>query len=207
MKPQPRLYLASASPRRHELIRFIHPEPAIVSSSYEEPPFPELLPQPAKAVKSLALQKALHSQLPKNASGWVLGADTLVWLDGCPFGKPASRKAAYTTISALSGREHRVYTGLALVPCLRGTAQPVGSKTTHAITHVRFRTLTPAEINAYLNYMEWTDKAGGYGAQGAAMSLLASVRGCWTNVVGLPVETTLNFWRRTAIGKTMNESV
>ncbi len=191
-RPPGRLYLASGSPRRHRLIKLIHPQPVVVHSAYDEPPLPGTLPRPAGHAKTMALNKARHAVLPRKAKGWVLGADTLVHLDGRAFGKPASLADARRMLQTLAGKRHTVITGVALV-------HPTGGEhTAHATTHVTFRPLTPREINAYLALGEWTDKAGAYAAQGAGACLIEKVNGCWTNVVGLPVATTLELLARTA---------
>lgn len=187
-----KLFLASGSPRRRELIVHIHPA-VIVPSGFEEPPLPPAVPSPASLVKHLASQKAVHAQVPGKGEGWVLGADTLVWLEGKALGKPKSKKEARAMLERLSGQEHRVYTGIAFVKVKKGV---VGNQlhTAHAMTRVRFRELSDQDILRYLSTNEWTDKAGSYGAQGYGMGLLEEVKGCWTNVVGLPVRTTLKLW-------------
>ena len=182
MRPSaPRLILASASPRREELLRGLGLSFSVVPSREPEelPPGP-----PDEAVRALALAKA-RAVASSIGSGVVLGADTIVVLDGAVLGKPKDRDDARRMLRALEGRSHHVITGLALVEA------PAGRETSAAVvTRVRMARYGGGEIEAYLATGEPYDKAGAYAIQGAGGRLVAEVAGCYTNVVGLPLTTT-----------------
>src|SRR5205807_2145931 len=110
----------------------------------------------------------------------VLAADTVVVLDGRLLGKPASEEEARDHLEALSGRTHRVVTGVCVV---RGGA----ARAANAATRVRFRSLSDADIEWYLDSGEWRDRAGGYAVQGRGAALVEAIEGDYFNVVGLSV--------------------
>ncbi len=175
-----KLILASASPRRRELLEMLHVENLeIHPAKGEEKPHPELTPD--ALVTELASCKA-----GEVAAAWaspediVVGADTVVALDGRVLGKPKSEADAAAMLRALSGRTHTVYTGVAVE---RG-----GERRLHAErTDVSFRALTDAEIAAYIATGEPMDKAGAYGAQGYASLFVEHLDGDFFNVMGLPL--------------------
>ena len=182
------LILASASPRRHELIELLGIPFRIVASRYDEPPAPAHPVSLPNLVMELAANKALEVA-DRIGSAWVLGADTLVSLDdafGIPLGKPADSVHAHRMLSLLAGRDHFVYTGVALVaPRLPGEpARPVASV---AKTRVWFRELSSEAIEDYVATGEPLDKAGAYGAQGYAAPFIERYEGDFNNVVGLPL--------------------
>jgi septum formation protein len=180
---RPSLVLASASPRRQDLLARLG-----ISFTVEPSHIPELHPPgpPAAALAAVALDKARAV-----AGRWttgravILGADTEVVLDGRYMGKPRDAADALRILSALSGRTHEVITGVALVE-----APPGREVTTAVTTRVTMTAATQEEIAAYVATGEPFDKAGGYAVQGLGARLVARVDGCLTNVVGLPVETT-----------------
>ena len=133
----------------------------------------------------LARQKAeqLAEQFP---SAWVLGADTVVILDQHILGKPADAATARAMLSSLSGREHTVMTGVAVVQRGRRLVQCDVVR-----TRVRFHTLQAAAIEAYIATGEPFDKAGAYAVQGVGGQFVAALEGCYNNVVGLPLQRTL----------------
>ncbi len=111
----------------------------------------------------------------------VIGADTIVVLDGRPLGKPADAAEARVWLERLAGRDHEVHGGLALYgPGLR-------ERSGHVVTTVRFRPLTDAELDAYVATGEWRDRAGGYAIQGRGAALVEAIAGDYLNIVGLPV--------------------
>jgi len=176
-----RLILASASPRRAELLRQLglpfHVVPSDVPEAWPWGPVRE-------GVMALALAKARSVALGL-AGAIVLGADTAVVLEGRVFGKPQSAEDARRMLRELQGREHEVITGVALVEA------PGGREATAAVvTRVLMRTYAEAEIDAYVASGEPFDKAGAYAIQAAGGGLVAKVEGCYTNVVGLPLTTT-----------------
>jgi septum formation protein len=132
----------------------------------------------ADFVRRAALAKA--RSVARETRGLVLAADTIVICDGILMGKPADAADARRMIRRLSGRWHRVYTGLALV---HGAREMTG----YECTRVAFRRLTDPQINSYLASGEPFDKAGAYAIQGLGAALIRSVRGCYSNVIGLPI--------------------
>lgn len=172
------LVLASASPRREELLRSVGLTFAIVPSGSEET---SGWGSPAELAKRWAMEKASAvSEL--RPDDWVLGADTIVVLEETIFGKPANPDEAAAMLRQLSGRVHEVITGMFLVHHARRV-----SRAGYVQTQVRFKELSEAEIRAYVGTGEPLDKAGAYGIQGVGASLVRSIHGSYTNVVGLPL--------------------
>ncbi len=172
------LILASASPRRHELLTAAGLTHIVLTSEADE-----TLPagiSPADAVEMLSARKAA-AVLPLAPTGTLtVAADTVVALNGEILGKPKDETDAKRMLTALSGREHHVYTGVTVTD---GTK----TVTAHACTAVRMRTVAPAEIDAYIRTGEPMDKAGAYGIQGRAALFVTSIEGNYANVVGLPL--------------------
>jgi septum formation protein len=201
------LILASASPRRRELLaRFGLPFEVLPAEIDETlPPGVSV----AQAVAELARRKAriaaarlgpATSGAASPRSAIVIAADTLVVLDGRPFGKPLSRADARRMLSALRGRTHQVVTAVAVVE----TA--TGREDVEAVTsEVTMRQFDDAELERYLATGESADKAGAYALQGAGGRLVAGVEGSATNVIGLPLETLLRLLRR--VGVAVSEPV
>lgn len=187
-----RLILASASPRRRELVARLGVPFEIIPSGLPEA-LPPDVPAPTVAA-DLALAKArdvaARVQPLRAGTTVVLGADTLVVVDGRLLGKPASRDEARRMLAALRGRAHDVVTAVAVVEV------PAGREVTEAVvSRVVMRAYSDAEIDAYLETGESDDKAGAYAVQGEGAGLVAEVEGCYTNVVGLPVKTTARLLR------------
>lgn len=176
-----KLVLASASPRRKELLELVGAKFDIVAGNIEEI-IDENLPLTQK-IEKLALQKA--EAVAKDLSGdfVVIGADTIVELDGEILGKPQNIDDAKRMIKNLSGKSHNVITAIALIPT-NSNYKPI---TTHQITPVKFKELSEQEIENYVNYGESMDKAGAYAVQGFGVLIIEGVYGCYTNVVGLPI--------------------
>jgi septum formation protein len=126
--------------------------------------------------------KAAAQEIGADDDTAVLGVDTIVALGARIFGKPGDREAARATLSALAGREHAVLSGVCVT---RGAT----TRTAAARTIVRFRELTRAQIEAYLDTGEWRDRAGGYAIQERGALLVTGIDGDYLNVVGLPVAT------------------
>ena len=179
MTPAAPLILASASPRRLDLLAQIGIVPAEVSpADIDETPLKNELP--ADAAKRLALAKALavHATAP---GAMVLGADTVVAVGRRILGKAETEAEARRFLSLLSGRRHRVVGGVALV-------LPDGTPRTRVVTTaVTFARLSDAMIDAYLATDEWRDKAGAYAIQGRAAAFVRQIGGSYSNVVGLPL--------------------
>jgi septum formation protein len=187
---EPSLILASASPRRRELLGLLGVPFEVVPSAYEEPA-PETHPDPEAHARELALAKA--AEVARRHPGrWVLGADTVVWLGERLFAKPVDDADAARMLRALAGRTHRVTTGLALL------REPGEVHLFHTTTEVAFRPLSEAEIAAYVATGEPLDKAGAYGIQGRGALLISGIRGDYPNVVGLPLTPLLLLLREAA---------
>lgn len=173
-----RLILASGSPRRRALLALTGIPFTVLPADADETVGPGLSPR--AAVLLLAKRKALAvaARCPRRV---VLGADTVVSCGGEIFGKPRDRADACRMLRALSGRTHRVSTGVCAV--LPGGAAVSFCET----SEVTFRPLTRGEIEAYVATGEPMDKAGAYAIQGAGARLVRSYRGDWCGIVGLPV--------------------
>lgn len=178
------LVLASASPRRRELLLSAGLAFEIIPSDVDESV--EAPKPPHDLVMGWAQEKALAVAGLRSTS-WILAADTVVVLDGRVFGKPADAVEAIRMLRTLSGRTHEVFTGVCLVHREKAVRrlQWVSSR-------VSFKTLTEAEILAYIATGDPLDKAGSYGIQGVGAFLIRSVEGSYTNVVGLPLAETLD---------------
>ena len=171
------LILASQSPRRRELLSLIQKDFQVCASNAEEV-IPDGL-KPYEAVMHLAKIKA-ESIAKDHPDAIVIGADTVVVLDGEIMGKPKDHKDCVRMISVLSGREHEVFTGVAIVANSR-------TDSFYQRTAVRFLTLTQEEIEWYASLDEPYDKAGAYGIQGYGSLLIEGINGDYFNVMGLPV--------------------
>jgi septum formation protein len=174
------LYLASASPRRRELLAQIAVPCVTQIASIDETPLPG--EQPEAYVERLARGKA-HAglaALSNSTDAVVLGADTAVVLDGQILGKPLDFEDFRRMLAGLSGRSHQVMTAVALVSRQAEAARVVCSDVT-------FRYLSEAEICAYWASGEPCDKAGGYGIQGLAAIFVSRIEGSYSAVVGLPL--------------------
>lgn len=178
----PALILASASPRRRELLAQLAVPFAVIPADVDEQSLPA--EAPTAYVRRLAQTKAQHLA-QRFPDALVLGADTVVVLDGEIFGKPGSVETARQMLTRLSGRQHTVITGLAL---LQQSRQLVRLDTVSTL--VRFRSLSQEAIERYVATAEPFDKAGAYAIQGAAAAFVESLEGCYTNVVGLPLRHT-----------------
>lgn len=173
--------LASASPRRKELLREVVEEFEIVPSQGEEN---FLASTPKKLVKGLAKGKA--EEVAARVSGEeiiVLGADTVVAFGKKVLGKPKDEKEAFETLKSLSGRAHSVYTGVCFIYSVRGERKFINAA---AKTRVYFNELSDDWIREYVASGSPMDKAGAYGIQDGG--LVKKIRGSFSNVVGLPVE-------------------
>lgn len=178
-----RLVLASGSPRRKRFLAELGISFEVVPSRADET-LPSGLPV-AAAIEAVAARKAREVRERGAGSRWVLGADTAVVLGERVFGKPRDRDDAVAMLRALSGRSHRVITGVALVG-------PGGEHSLAVETEVVFRALSGAQIAWYAASEEPYDKAGGYAIQGRGSFLVAAIRGSYTNVVGLPMAETVD---------------
>lgn len=172
------IILASASPRRRELLENMGVRDFLIRPSDHEEPYDGAL-APGAAVEKIALSKGRDAAAKAESGDIVIAADTLVFLDGKPLGKPGDAEDAASMLRALSGREHTVITGLAVIA--KGVA-----RTAHESTRVRFFPLTESQIDWYVRSGEPMDKAGAYGIQGLGSLLIEGIEGDYFNVVGLP---------------------
>ena len=176
----PRLVLASASPRRLELLRQAGIDPEVRPAEIDETPHDGEEPLDYARRLSLAKARAIADAVGERP---VLAADTIVHLpDGEPriLGKPASADEARVMLTRLAGRAHEVVTAYTLLY--------TGGERGRAVqTDVTFRALSPAEVEGYIGSDEWRDKAGGYAVQGLAAAFVRTVHGSYTNIVGLPL--------------------
>lgn len=188
--PAPALILASSSPRRREILRA-----AGIPFEVIAPDLPEMQRTGESAEEFVCRMadekaKAVLARIAHPSRVPILGADTAVVTDHQTLGKPASTDEARAMLRLLSGKEHRVLTGLCLLA--PPAAWPCPPSELHrdirlASTAVRFSVLSEAEIEEYVASGEPFDKAGGYAIQGLASKFVESIQGCYFNVVGLPV--------------------
>ncbi|WP_066353074.1 Maf family protein [Fervidicola ferrireducens] len=176
---RPRLILASASPRRQKLLKQIGLDFEIIPSSIDETVPPGVAPDVA-AVK-LAENKAIDVAR-RLKDGIVIAADTVVALDDSILGKPKDEEEARKMLERLSGRWHRVFTGIAVIDS--SSSKKV---TDYEESRVKFKNLSSVEIENYIRTGEPMDKAGAYGIQGKGALLVEKIEGCYYNIVGLPL--------------------
>ncbi len=179
--PSDRIVLASASPRRRELLQQIGLEFEVVPSTAPEEVRPEETPE--QLVTRLSRDKAAEvAGRPEVAGRWFIGSDTIVLCDGLILGKPRDEEHARQMLRKLSGAEHQVLSGIAIID------RETGRQHVEAVaTRVRFRELTEDEIARYIASGEPSDKAGAYAIQGLGVCFVAGIEGSYTNVVGLPL--------------------
>jgi len=183
--PDP-VILASASPRRRELIAILGVPFEVVPSAYDEH-LPLVHPDVPELAAHLAAEKARDVAV-RFPDRWVLGADTIVALGDRVFGKPSDDEDAVRMLEELSNRTHLVITAVAL-------AHAGHVRTCAVSTDVTFRPLSEVEIRAYVATGEPKDKAGAYAIQGFGSLLIAGIRGDYTNVVGFPVPAVADMLR------------
>jgi septum formation protein len=182
MKP---LILASASPRRKEILKQLGIVFTCEPSSVEESGL-DASPMQWPLLYAEMKAKDVSKSHPNSI---VLGCDTLVFRDGVPLGKPKTPEDAYFLLQSLNGRSHQVRSGIAFAY----GGEVIKSKIEE--TEVFFRNNDPQDLLDYVNSLEPMDKAGAYGIQGRGASLVKSISGCYYNVVGLPVASTLDLFK------------
>jgi septum formation protein len=173
------LILASASPRRQELLRSVGLKFQIIPAHVNENCLAG--ESPRQHVKRLASDKAMVIA-KKYPEAWVLGADTIVFIDGIVLGKPENKTQARKMLWKLSGREHKVFTGFTIAHVATDIY-----RTKVIQSAVQFKTIRPEEMDWYVASDEPYDKAGGYAVQGQGAYFIRSIRGSYTNVIGLPL--------------------
>ncbi len=170
-----RLILASASPRRREILSLLGLSFEVIPSKVEERTYGD----PITTARKLSREKALDVWR-NNKDALVIGADTLVFIDGKIIGKPKDEEEAVRILEYLSGRWHRVVTAVSFVG-------PGVRKTVHDVARVKFRRLTTEEIKHYVGTGEPMDKAGAYGVQGFGSTVVEKIEGNFYTVMGLPI--------------------
>ncbi len=179
-----RVVLASASPRRRALLKAAGVEVVVAPQDVDESPIAgESVEDQVVRLASLKLQSCTEAGLA------VIAADTLVALEGRALGQPATLAEANTMIRQLSGREHTVFSGVAV-------GYQGRHETALVATRVRFRPISDTEITCYLQHNQVLDKAGGYAIQEGAASFITAIDGPLDNVIGLPVQQTLKLLHR-----------
>jgi len=194
------LYLASASPRRRQLLEQLHLRFAVRSADIDETPLPAEKPQTyvqrLAIAKAQAVYQSLCEELGQAPNQPVLGSDTSVVLAEQIFGKPENELHAREILKQLSGQTHQVMTGVALV------FMDQQKQTQHLnalnVNQVRFSSLTLQDINTYINTGEPFGKAGAYAIQGRAAAFIESLQGSYSGVMGLPLFETAQLLRRYA---------
>lgn len=183
MKKQ--IFLASRSPRRRELLSGLGITFMVKVAAVNENKIMEELvgEQPAKLAEILSYKKAV-AVTENVTNGLIIGADTIVVLDDQILGKPTNKEDAKRMLFMFSGREHQVVTGITVIDAESGKAL-----TRHVVTDVCFRDLTESMIDNYLQVANYHDKAGAYAIQEHAALFVKQIRGCYFNVVGLPLYT------------------
>lgn len=180
LKDLPPLILASASPRRAELLRHLSTNFKVVPGDVPELHHHQMTARELAQINAYRKARAVAKKLP---DALVLGADTLVYLDTALFGKPASLEEAYQMLEQLQGHTHEVVTGVCLLH-LRRHRQAVFAES----TAVTFHPLDEVRIRRYLERVNPLDKAGAYAIQEEGELIVEKIAGSYTNVVGLPVE-------------------
>ena len=183
------LILASASPRRQELLKSAGLRFKVVHSPHEEKPLPgEAAADYARRAARGKAEATLALLGSKDQKAALLAADTIVLLDGRILGKPACGEEALTMLRALAGRAHTVITACCLYPLVAEPSEPVEFALQ---SRVSLWAAPQALLAAYAAGPEPLDKAGGYAVQGAGAMLTRAIEGSWSNVVGLPLSETL----------------
>ena len=181
---KPQLILASASPRRLDLLATIGVVPdLILPADIDETPYNNEIPKPHAIRLAEGKAAAIHAL---HKTECVLAADTVVGVGRRILPKAEDKETAKQCLELLSGRSHRVFTGVCLIDANGKTSTRIVE------TRLKMKRLSVREMNAYLDSGEWDGKAGGYGIQGLAGAFISNMIGSYTNVVGLPLYETRN---------------
>ncbi len=184
--------LASASPRRREILKRLGLQFRVEPSHIPEPPRKSRETASDYAVRIAHLKASEIAS--RHDSGLVIGVDTIVVLGSMILGKPENQAEARSMLQRLSGRWHEVISGICLIDCdLERT------RSSYGISRVHFRRLSPEDIAWYLQTGEHHDKAGAYGVQGYASLLIDRIEGCYFNIVGFPIVVFQQLCRQSGI--------
>ena len=188
------IVLASASPRRRELLEMLAGSCKLIICPAQGSENPPKGAGPAETVEALARAKALEvaDKRQPQPDEVIVAADTIVWYKDRIYGKPHSEEEAFDMLSCLSGQTHAVYTGVSVI-------HNGAELTEHECTQVTFRDLSDEEIRGYIATGEPMDKAGAYGAQGIGALLVKCIEGDFFNVMGLPVCRLGEMLKRTGV--------
>ncbi len=173
------IFLASGSPRRRELLKSLGISFSIALATVDETPF--VSEEPNSFATRMAQAKTEEIAV-LNPAAWVIGADTVVAVDGEIFGKPATKEKSIKMLTRLNGRTHKVYTGV----CLQCAEKNIAELQT-SCTEVTFGRFTEDVLEAYVETEDSLDKAGAYGVQGRGSFLVEKINGSCTGVIGLPL--------------------
>ena len=187
----PRIVLASASPRRRELLQQIGVVFRVVAADIMEKPFPEEIP--GDFVLRMARDKALEVMRRQAGHLPVLGADTAVILEGRILGKPADRREATEMLKSLSGKTHEVFSAVAVAVSETEIFEALN------VSRVTFSELEPEWIASYIESGDPMDKAGAYGVQGKAGEKISRIEGSFYGVMGLPLYETAQLLKRAGV--------
>ena len=176
-----KVILASKSPRRVEILEKIVKEFEVVQSNFDENTI-DFKGDIEKYVKDLSRNKAIEVSKRLNEPSIVIAADTVVFQNGKVLEKPKNEEDAFSMLSSFSGNTHKVYSGICLINTYDDTVV-----TDCDCTEVRFSELNPRQIRNYINSGEPMDKAGAYGIQGLGGAFVEGIKGCYYNVMGLPL--------------------
>ena len=182
-----RIILASSSPRRKKLLTQIGLDFKVIASKYEENL--NFISNPSNYVKDLAHNKALEVA-NLNSNSLVIGADTIIFFDNKVFGKPKTANQAFNTLHELSGRTHRVITGVSLLHLEKKI-----DINFHQSTFVTIQKLKKSEIKYYIKNYNVLDKAGSYGIQGYFAIHIKEIKGCYFNIMGLPLSLFYSYYK------------
>ncbi|RME39859.1 MAG: septum formation inhibitor Maf [Deltaproteobacteria bacterium] len=188
------IILASASPRRRELLERIGIHVKVVPAHIDETSLAGETPD--EHVRRLSRAKAESVAAGQPDGRFFIGSDTVVVLDGRILGKPVDRNEAAAMLRALSGKRHQVWSGFAVHDRTRGLTLDGA-----VCTEVEFRTLNPQEIDGYIETGEPMDKAGAYAIQGIGTFMVRQIHGSYTNVVGLPLAELLDVLAELGAGR------
>lgn len=184
------IILGSQSPRRKEIFSFFSFPFTQKSPSFDEDSVP-FNGDPESYVCQLAIGKA-QSLIEHHPQNTIVTADTIVYCEGSVFGKPTNREDAFAMLTKLSGRWHTVYTGISLFHNVEIYTQAEATK-------VQFNSLSPEQIKAYHDAIQWSDKAGGYSIQTVGGMIIQKIDGCFYNVFGLPINTLRELFNKIGI--------
>ncbi|MCJ7815061.1 MAG: Maf family nucleotide pyrophosphatase [Xanthomonadales bacterium] len=191
VSPSPQIVLASASPRRRELLQQIGVVFRVVVADITERPLPDEIP--GDFVLRMAREKALEVLRMEPGRLPVLGADTAVILEGRILGKPANRKQAAEMLNSLSGKTHEVFSAVVVAVSESETHEALN------VSRVTFSELEPDWIESYIETGDPMDKAGAYGVQGKAGEKISRIEGSFYGVMGLPLYETAQLLKRAQV--------